>query len=382
MEIRSTLVELFSRFIDVNEKTNIYNNGSDNNYPERIERVVNNSTTAKNASNKMASYIFGKGFTNGNEIANKTKGLTYNDILYLISNSIKYHKGFYLHITHGIDLLPNSIDVLPYKNCRISKDDDFGNKNAIYYSEKWGEKKFSFNQKSKKAKWFYPYNDLKDVIVSQMENDAKQLIKDDDTEVERSKKLVENYRGQVLFVNLEPENIYPLAFIDSAYNDADSEYRTSIYKNSNLRNGFIGKMVATVLQSGSKKDKIDIENNLSELIGSENTGNLLVFESKLDQDNKLIPVIRFDEVKSNNNDKMFKYTEESIKESILMSYGIHPSLIIPSNSLFGTNDSKILEIKKDFQESLHSIRTIIEMDISKLYGKKVKIIKLIDDANK
>ena len=85
---RSTLVELFSRKLTFNKKDNIYNNGDDNDYPERIERIINNSTTAKMSANRLASFIYGKGFTE-NPIVNKRKNRKLNDILQAITESVK-----------------------------------------------------------------------------------------------------------------------------------------------------------------------------------------------------------------------------------------------------------------------------------------------------
>ena len=379
-KIRSTLVELFSRLIEVNDKNNVYSNGADNNYPKRIERIINNSTTAKMSANKLGAYIFGKGFSEiGEVVINKQKNLTFNQILHLIATSVKVHKGYYLHINYDALGKVNYLDVLPYSKCRITKDDDLGYSNAIYYSDEWGEQKFSFNRKSKKAKWFYPYNDDIKVITAQRERDAKSMLSEDDNLDERVSKMVTNYRGQVVFVNLEPENIYPLAYIDSSYNDADSEYRASIYKNGNLRSGFVGKMVATILQSGSKKEKELIEGDLSGLLGAENTGNIMVFESKLDQDGKLIPVIQFDKIESNINDKLHAYTEESIKKKILMAYSINPALVLPSHSLFGTSGEAMKEIKMEFQNSNILERMTIEGNFKRLFDKDFTIIPLIEE---
>ena len=62
---RAKIIELHTREIEAisrDKRKNVYTNGIDDNYPERIELIINNSVTAKMSANKMASFIIGKGF--------------------------------------------------------------------------------------------------------------------------------------------------------------------------------------------------------------------------------------------------------------------------------------------------------------------------------
>lgn len=375
---RSKLVELFTRLITFDKEKDVYLNGDDNAYPERIERVINNSTTAKMCANRLATYVYGRGFTK-NPIVNKPKNLTLNDILRAKTESIKYHKGYWLHVNYDIAGEPNYLDVLPYKNNRTSKKDDVGYKGATYYLENWGENKKAFSIKSDKAIWFYPFNMSEAVIMEQRKKDAKRYLKEDDTDEERIEKLIKHYRGQVLFVNLEPQFVYPLAYIDPAYNDADSEYRTSIFKNTLLRNGFVGKQVVTRLKSDDKKVEEQFEKDMAGLLGSEEAGNMLILDGELSEDGKeLVPMIKFDEVKSNIDDKLFKHTEESVGGAIMSAYSVHPALVQSTHKLFGTSGKEMQEIKKEFQDTTEMERQAIEGVIKLLYKEENKILKLIE----
>ena len=375
---RSSIVELFTRLISFEKKDNIYTNGDDNNYPERIERIINNSTTSKMCANKLGTFIYGKGFEN-NPLVNKKKNLNLNDNLLAAIESLKYHKGFYIHVNYDIDGAVNYTDILSYKKCRISKEDDLGYEGAIYYADEWGKQGFIYSRKSKKAKWFYPFNSDIEVINAQRLRDAKPFLLDSDTLEEKSEKLVKNYRGQVLFVNLEPQYVYPLAYIDPAYNDSDSEYRTSIFKNTNLRNGFVGKMVITLLKAEDDDVKKQIEKDYANLLGAEETGGVLIHWTELDSDGKLIPVALMDAVPSNIDDKLYQYTEESIGNAIMTAYGIHPALVKTSHKMFGSSGEEMMQIKKDFQNTTEKERQAIENAFFKIYKVKNEIIKLIKD---
>ena len=56
------LFELAKRLIKFDKQLGVYHNGIDNNYPERVERIINNSATAKPAAKLFRKYIVGKGF--------------------------------------------------------------------------------------------------------------------------------------------------------------------------------------------------------------------------------------------------------------------------------------------------------------------------------
>jgi hypothetical protein len=60
--MKVTVFEIVKRLVTWDKKLEIYQNGADNLYPERIDRLINNSVTAKMASEMMVQYVLGKGF--------------------------------------------------------------------------------------------------------------------------------------------------------------------------------------------------------------------------------------------------------------------------------------------------------------------------------
>jgi hypothetical protein len=60
--MKVTVLEILKRAVSWDKKLEIYQNGEDNAYPERIDRIINNSVTAKMASEMMVQYLLGKGF--------------------------------------------------------------------------------------------------------------------------------------------------------------------------------------------------------------------------------------------------------------------------------------------------------------------------------
>jgi hypothetical protein len=285
-----------------------------------------------------------------------------------------YHRGFFLHLNYDIEGNVNYMDVLPFKNCRIAKEDDQGYPGLVYYSDEWEDKGGFSSRKKKDRRFFYPYNPKKQVIDEQRRKDAG-----DTADLEQ---LMKKYRGQVMYVNLEPERIYPLAYVDSVYNDADSEYRASVFKNTTLRNGFIGKIVANLVGSDTEKDTQSNESNLEALMGAHNTGGLLTFRTELGEDGKPIEAVSFTTVDSNIDDKMFSYTESSTMEKILMAYNNIPKQLVTvgEGAMFGASGDALREMKLYYQNETEVERKTLQNALSDALGRIITINPLIDEG--
>lgn len=377
---RAKIIELFSREINPiskGKRKNVYTNGIDDNYPERIELLINNSVTGKMAYNKMSSFIVGKGFVDkrlNNKILNKKKDLTGYDILLMVAKSLVKQKAACVHVNYNGLLEPDYIDVLPYKNCRKEKEDDLDNLGKIYYSNKWGSSSFSFNSKSEKSKWFYPFSRDKNVIQSQF---IKEKIFFD----ENKDNNVNDFRGQVYFLNLEPENVYPLAFIDPAYNDADSEYHSSIYRNNSIKNGFTDKQII-VGRSGTKEEDEELEDSIVSMLGPDGSNIALIKSDRSIED--LAKEIHVLNLGSNIKSDRFKYFDEVNESKILHCFENIPKALVLGNdtSLLGDGGKKLAELKLNYSQDLSYIRKNIEQMFSKIFpNENWEIEPLIKEDN-
>lgn len=373
--IISELIKIFTRKTNYDKKEQVYHNGEDNAYPDKVERLINNSVTAKRGAHIIKSMILGKGFDSNNDfIINESKNISLFQLLNNIADSFSRQNGFYIHANYWVDGTIKDLDVVPFNRCRIGRKDDNG------YNGKIATKDWQ-NKKEKDYK-FDVYNPLKEVIQAQI-----------------SKNGIKNYKGQILFVN--PSGyIYPLSKIDPVMNDADSESQVSVYKNISLRKGFFGKqMVITepfadgdmkkgteeYLEATTARD--NFRKNLKDFIGAENADGIMHFEMELIGDD-FEKTIKFIKIDSNINDKLFAHTEESISNNISMSFSIPQSLINPSKgTLFAQSGEAIYQMKLFVQEETSYERSIIEIVINGLLkkfkgydGPELKINKLITES--
>ncbi len=120
------LDDIFKRKTTFDSKLNVYRNGEDNVYPERIDRLINNSVTAKTATNLMIQNIIGKGFGLEHDflIVNKTKNINLYNFADDLANSKVRQRGFFIHVMPNANYKIASVELLPFKDCRIGKKDD------------------------------------------------------------------------------------------------------------------------------------------------------------------------------------------------------------------------------------------------------------------
>lgn len=363
--IRATLIELFSRIIPLKEDKkdgDVYWNDVDNLYPNRIERIVNNSPTASRASKIMGKYISGKGLVSEDQdvIVNKAKNYKLSNVISICGQNIAKQGGVFIHRGFGIDadtevvkIAPRTLDVLDYTKCRIAKEDDENYDGKIYYRD-YCEKKLFGNNKKTEEKWFYPFNDNQDVILTQIKADyAKKKGEPTDNIAE----MLPYYRGQVFYLNLTPEYKYALAPIDPNYNDADTEYRISLYENREVRGGFLGK-TAIITQGLDDETAKTVNENISKWLGADGEDTDGIFRLDLENAEDVTKVMHTIQLKPNIDPKLFSEMKKDLKVSILGAFNSIPEILVLSNSgtLFGTSGEAYEQAKIFYNEQTEDER--------------------------
>ena len=223
---------------------------------------------------------------------------------------------------------------MPFSSCRIGQKDDNNYSGKILICKDWTDEK-----ETKNIKKVDVYNSNKAVIKEQFEKQGK------------------DYNGQILFINLDEETIYPFATIDAVQNDCDSESQASIFKNRSLRKGFFGKtLVVTRPMVGVEKndanmerwtaennERLNFQRTIKNFIGAENAEGVLHLEMEFDDDLKLDNAIMFKNIEANIDDKLFAHTEESVANNICFAFNNIPKILVRNTegSIFGSNGTAI-----------------------------------------
>ena len=393
LSFRAILKELWNREVKVstNKKDeNIYFNGSNNLYPNEIERVINNSPIGVRAAQIMGKYIAGAGVTVGGvevirkdlPVVNRKQNLNISDILEIGARSIGYQNGVFLWRNIGLDdelkFKGNQLEVLDYKKCRTSKEDGDENHGKIWFRN-W---EISEDKKTNPARWFYPFSNNKDVILAQLKRDFEERYKRDadfgnDEDLAAA---ITCYRGQVMFLNLTPEFIYPLSKFDSAFNDLDTDFRISLYNNSNTRNGFLGKVIVQT-QGLDTEEQEKVAKELQDWLGAENSGNMYL--QNVEQTENLDLALKVTQVKPTFDEKLFTETDKRNRRNILGCANNLPTQLIYADdgALFSPGSDSLLQYKIFYSEQTQDERSALERAINQLgfeYGI-IPIGVVIDD---
>lgn len=367
--MKTLLIDVWKRLTPWNKSADVYANDTDNAYPERMDRLINNSVTAKSAASIMVQYLIGKGYGTENDrlIINKEKNLKLIDFADDVADDLVKQRGVFIHVNWNALYQVCDFSVIPFEWCRIGRTDsnDYAGKIAI--CKEW--------LKPKKA----------DIQLIDVFNPRKKVI---DAQVEKAGGW-EHYRGQVLYVNMDTKLLYPLSRIDSVAEDCDSEAQASIYKNKLLRKGFFGNtlvvtrpLVGEGLDSkallSAESEREQFQKAIKDSLGAENTGGVLCLEMDFAGD-KLEDAILIKQIESKIDDKLFNYTETSVRENILVAFNNLPSGLVKNNesSMFGNSGEAIREMKRTYWENTTKERSLLTSVINQLLARSQDFSSLV-----
>lgn len=379
--MKTLLIEVWKRLTPWNKSADVYANDTDNAYPERMDRLINNSVTAKSAATIMVQYLIGKGYGTDVDtlIINKEQNLKLIDFADDVADDLVKQRGVFIHVNWNALYQISDFSVIPFEWCRIGKTDSNDYSGKIAVCKEW--------LKPKKA----------DIQLIDVFNPRKKVI---DAQVEKAGGW-EHYKGQILFVNMDTKLLYPLSRIDAVAEDCDSEAQASIYKNRLLRKGFFGNtlvvtrpLVGDGLEPGStalldaESERERFQQAIKDSLGAQNTGGVLCLEMDFAGE-KLEDAILIKQIESKIDDKLFNYTETSVRENILVAFNNLPAGLIKTNeaSLFGNSGEAIREMKRTYWENTTKERCLLTAVINDLLERsqdystlKIEPLKLINDA--
>jgi len=189
--MKTLLVEVWKRLTPWSKSADVYANDIDNGYPERMDRLINNSVTAKSAAIIMVQYLIGKGYgpEADSAIINRQKNLKLIDFADDVADDLVKQRGVFIHINYNALYQVADMSVLPFEWCRIGKKDSTDYAGKIAVCKEWLKPKRS------------------DIELIDVYNPRKKVI---DAQVAAAGGW-EHYKGQVLYINMDSKLIYPLA---------------------------------------------------------------------------------------------------------------------------------------------------------------------------
>lgn len=342
-------------------------NGEKNDYPTMIELLVGGSATAKACAGVIADFIYGKGFSLEAEaraaarqqrtrfrkdtLYINDKRETPNDLLKKVARSLSYHKGVFVQVNYNQLFQKTSVQVLPYRYCRLGARDSNNYRGKVLYYENWDNLQDK-KEVDKQVTAIDMYDPRPEVIQAQVERVGGW----------------ENYKGQVFFLNLDRNDSYPLAWADVVLLDCESEMLSTKYTRNGFKKGFFGTYAFVTSTMNSDEDREDFRDNLRNSIGVEAEQSVFHFELEMKGD-KLEDQVLVKPIESNVKADLFEYADKKTANNIRKTYGNIPPVLIDfvEGKLGNTSGDSLKEARIFMQEQMQEERQDVQEMFEELF---------------
>ena len=309
-----------SRRLDANYSyaLDIQTYGDDNLYPQTLRDIISASSTGSECSDRFADFIEGNGFNNelfSGYVVNR-KGQTADDIHALVCKDVSLYNGMALHVNYNVYGEIVELHHIPFENCRLLEEDDNGYVAKIAVHPDWTGKKTHKGKAIRVTKenidYIDVFNPVKEVVLAQIESAGG----------------IEYYKGQVLWVSMAGNNIYPVGKGDRVVTEMSTDEGLANVKYRNVRNNFLpsGMVITkkgthtTFDENGKEVEDASGNDSFSDMLvqlqGDTNSNKLLDVTLESDEEKpEFVPIV------TQNYDKEFTVTDASVVERIYSAYG-------------------------------------------------------------
>lgn len=335
--------------------------GDKNDYPQTVENIVNGSITAKSVKKVYSKFLCGEGFEedviNGIVIGKDVKGkkITMMSLLRQVCDSMALNHGAYIHLNVNLNREVTEATHVQFKKCRFAKIDDLGYTSYIGVYENWEKSKDAKFEKDK-IRWYHIFNLDQNVFESQIKEVGS----------------IEKYKGQMYFLFLDNEYLYPLSPFDPVYLDCDTEQQVALFKNNSTRNGMIKKTIVRLQEPVDGNDEEDLIEELEEFEGVDGS-NVMVIYDEIDENGEIKKSGAFDidTVESSIDDQMFAGWQTDLSNNIRKAVNALPAILIDyDESKLGTTSGEgIIQATNFFNAMTKDDRKAISEMFKEIFSK-------------
>jgi hypothetical protein len=338
--------------VKLDRQRGIYNNGLDNAYPQRIERIINSSVTAKASADMLKKFLIGGGFVddklNNVVISSDIFGrVTLLKLHQQVSQTVSRQNAASLAIRYDKNYQITEVKHLPYRDVRFGKQDSNDYSGMIFYYNNW-QKDPTINNgfKASDIAKINIFNPMPDVVKTQWEKEKN------------------NYRGQIAVLRLDDEYIYPLSPVDAALEDCDTESQIKLFKNTELSKGFFAKYILWHTNFADESEQRAFKEVLQKFEGGDHASSIMMAEATFDAEGNMINdggSFKLEKVEQNINDKLFESYEKSVANNIRKSFSSIPAILIEQQdgSFFGQSGQAFVEAFNFYNTQIAEIRNSI-----------------------
>ncbi|MGL6120216.1 MAG: hypothetical protein ACRC0V_06870, partial [Fusobacteriaceae bacterium] len=255
------------------------------------------------------------------------------DVLRYVCKDISIYQGFTIHSNFNLNQNIVKVKPMPFKGFRLTKKDDTGYISKIAFSENWSCK----NSKDINEVFYDLYNSDSNVFNTLISNNGG----------------IDTYKGQIYYNTIDKQYIYPLSLFHSVYLDADNEYQLSLFKNRQLRNGFLNKIIFK-LRGGTDAENQELNEKVKSFMGVD-SDTALVLLDEINDSNSLEGKNSFitEKIETNIQDGLFeKWQTEIINNIRKAARNIPQDLFDFENSKLGTTSGEAISQSVAFYNAM------------------------------
>lgn len=300
------------RQIDIsnNRQYRIQTYGVANDYPQRVQEIVEGSVTGNGCVKTYGKFIAGRGFAVRSfyEAAVNNEGKTADELLQALAEDYAMFAGFALHVNYNANYEIAEVTHVPFEWLRFDEmDADYG-----------------FNRVALHRDWGKRYTALRRFDADDIER--YNLFDPSPATIEREVAEAggwENYNGQILYFSNRGDKTYPRPTYVAALTDMSNEEGLSNITQRNVRHNFLpaGMLVDFDNEAESNGQMEDTKNELKQFQGDMKAGQLMYVNVR---NGEQAPEFRA--FTTNNYDKAFTAAEEKTPDIIGRAFSQPPIL--------------------------------------------------------
>jgi len=236
--------------------------GTNNAFPQTLKNLIDQSSVAKPAIDRVIKFYKGGKFE-GEDTIISSSGLTLKGLVAILADDYATFNAYSIHSNFDIEGTVSSIEPLRITDLRFNEFDELNTSSKLGYHPDFGlnsvvKKTITQTVTKAKIKWIDKFNP--DSVLKQIEN---------------TKKGISNYNGQVLYHSEAGSSSYPIPTLQAQINYMLSDIENSILVRKETATGFINSYLLKTMLASEDPNLKALESAIAQAQGARGSGKII-----------------------------------------------------------------------------------------------------------
>lgn len=334
----------------VNRGLKIQTYGEKNDYPQRVDEIVEASETGSSCVRLYSKFIIGRGFSQERFFKSvvDSKGSTVDALLQSVAEDFAKFGGFAIHVNYNALFEITSASHVPFEWLRFEEFDEAYRFDRMAMHQDWGRRYTKLRPfRPKDIEFFHFFNPDPDVVAKEVAEAGGW----------------NGYKGQILYYSNRGDRVYPTPIYNAALTDMSTEEGLANITLRNVRSNFLpaGMVIDYDQTANSEEQQQQTKDELKAFQGDTNAGLLMYVNIK--NGDKAPDFVPF---KGENYDKAFENADKKVPDNIGRSFNQPPILrAVDVGANFGAD---LMRNAYDFYNAVtESERMVVEQAFKRIF---------------